>query len=126
MGATTIRYGIALIVLGFIFFIVTGGHAMTALIPVWFGLALIFLGILARTENTKQRMTVMHIAAVVGVVGAVFPGVRGGMAVLRRMQGVHIAHRSAVLEEGLMALVCLLFVVACVGSFREARRLRTV
>ena len=125
MGATTIRYGIALIVLGFIFFIVTGGHAMTALIPVWFGLALVFMGILARTENTKQRMTVMHIAAVVGVVGAIFPGVRGLMAVLGRLQGVHIAHRSAVLEEGLMAFICLVFVVACARSFREARRLRT-
>lgn len=125
MAGTTIRYAVALIVLGVIFFFATGAHAVTALIPAFFGLVLVVMGLLARTDNVKQRMIVMHIAATLGVVGAIFPGVRGAMAVLRRLQGVHIAHRAALLEQGLMAFVCLLFVVVCARSFREARRART-
>ena len=48
-------------------------HAPTALIPAYFGLAILLCGALANTEDAKRRALWMHIAVTLGLVGFLFP-----------------------------------------------------
>ncbi|MBX9681273.1 MAG: hypothetical protein K2X38_21155 [Gemmataceae bacterium] len=118
MSMLAIVFGLALTVLG-------GGlygmspepRSPTALIPSAFGIALILCGVIARNE--KVRMHAMHFAALIGLVGAVYPAYRAFSA----MAG----GRSVDLAVGgqlAMAGLCAVFVVLCVKSFIDARRVR--
>lgn len=125
MAKLTIGFGVVLAVLGIVFFVMTGSAHKTALIPTWFGLVLIVCGVLANTEDARKRMLWMHIAVTVGLIGFLFPAVRGGMALAKaHSSGVALAPTTAntVHEELWMALVCLVFTVLCVRSFIAARR----
>ncbi|MGI4830263.1 MAG: hypothetical protein ACRYFU_18970, partial [Janthinobacterium lividum] len=68
--------GIVLMVLGVVYFVVTGSIHKTALIPTWFGVVLLICGVLANTPDTKKVMLWMHIAVTVGLIGFLFPGFR--------------------------------------------------
>jgi len=96
-----------------------GLHAM------WFGLLLILCGVLANSENPKQRMLWMHIAVTIGLLGFLVPGIMSAVA-LARLHSAGVATMSAgrVHEQMLVALVCLVYVVLCVRSFVAARRSR--
>lgn len=128
MAKLTIGMGIALILLGAIFFVMTGSMHWTALIPTWFGLVLAVCGALAKTEDPRRRMLWMHIAVTIGLLGFLFPGIRAGMALARsHAAGVMLpaTTRAAVHEELAMSLICVLFTALCVRSFIAARRSRT-
>ena len=128
MAKLTIGFGVALIVLGALGFVLTGSVHMTALIPAWFGIALALCGALANTEDARRRMLWMHIAVTIGLVGFLFPGIRAGMALARaHSTGVELSAttRGAVHEELVMSLICLVFTALCVRSFIAARRGRT-
>src|SRR5688572_22398344 len=116
MASTTILFGLALTVLGFAGYLLTGTSSFTALIPAAFGLLLLVLGFLARSEAARKHA--MHAAAAVALVG--FLGAL--MSVLRTPAGV----RSALALYSQLAMVVLtgLFVVLCVRSFIAARRAR--
>ena len=94
---------------------------MTALIPAFFGAALIACGGLA--FNVKFRKHVMHFAAMVGLLGAV----GGFMPLIRQMSkndgDFDPTKKSAVAGE-LMILVCVVFVGMCVNSFIQAKKAR--
>jgi hypothetical protein len=125
LAKLTIVFGVVLAVLGGVSFVMTGSAHPTALIPVWFGLVLILCGALASGDDPKKRMLWMHIAVTVGLLGFIFPAVRGVMALVKaHSEGVELAHPTAVYEQLLMALVCLIFVALCVRSFIAARRSR--
>jgi hypothetical protein len=127
MTKLTITFGVVLIALGVAFFVMTGSVHKTALIPAWFGIALAVSGALANSEDSKRRMLWMHIAVAVGLVGFLFPGIRGGMALVRaHSTGVALSDvaSTAVHEELFMAGICLIFVLLCVRSFITARRSR--
>ena len=124
MANLTIRFGVILVLLGAITYFAVASHARTSLIPAAVGLVLILLGALARTEDAKKRMLWMHIAVTVGLVGAILPLVRATGKAIQMMQGVVIEHRMAVIEQMLMALICIIFVALCVRSFIAARRAR--
>lgn len=117
MSTTTIVTGLALIVLGIGGFVATGSTAKTALIPAYFGGALLLLGLLAR--NPARRKLVMHLAVVVGLLG--FLGsLRGPIQLLSGT-----AQRpAAAAAQTIMAALMALFVALCVKSFIDARRLR--
>ena len=125
MAKLTIGFGVALIVVGVLGFVLTGNAHMTALIPAWFGIALALCGALANTEDARRRMLWMHIAVTIGLVGFLFPGLRAGMA-LARAHGAGVmlpeTTRAAVHEELVMSLICLVFTALCVRSFIAARR----
>src|ERR1700683_3009013 len=121
MAKMTIGFGNVLIVLGLIGFVATGHSHPTALIPTWFGLALVVLGVLARTEDARKRMLWMHIAVTVGLVGFVFPGVMAVMAWVKAHGGA-LARPAATEEQAVMAVICLVFVALCVRSFIAVRR----
>lgn len=124
MAKMTIGFGLVLIVLGVAVFIGTGSHAPTALIPAFFGVALGILGLLADTEDAKKRMTIMHIAVTIGLLGFLFPGIRAGMAVVKASGGGTLLRPVAVEEEAAMAVIMLVYVLLCVRSFIAARKAR--
>ena len=112
-------FGILLSVLGVVLFAIAepGHHSVTALIPTFFGVALIILGIVARQE--KARMHAMHGAALLGLIGLIFPAVR---AIVGLVGGTGFT--LAVTGEILMALICGVFLYLCIQSFIAARRAR--
>jgi hypothetical protein len=117
----TIGFGLLLVLLGVVGFVMTGSTHPTALIPVWFGIVLAICGALARTEDARRRMLWMHIAVTIGLLGFLFPGI---MAIKEWVSahGGALAHPAAVGEQGAMAIICFLFVILCVRSFIAARR----
>lgn len=117
-------FGIILIVLGGIYFFLTGSAHPTALIPAIFGLLLLVCGALAATPDTKKRMLWMHIAVTIGLLGFLFPGIRGGMS-LSHATTLTTVQRTAAQEEIIMAVICLIFTALCVRSFIAARVNRT-
>ena len=122
MAKLTIGCGALLAILGVLGFVMTGSAHPTALIPCWFGLALVVCGTLASTPDPKRRMLWMHVAVTLGLLGWVFPLIR---VIGAARQGVPVAPstgHAAMLEQEAMILVCFVFTVACVRSFIAARR----
>jgi hypothetical protein len=124
MAKFTLVTALVLILLGCAFFVATGSHAPTSLIPTYFGIVLGIFGLLANTPNPKRRMIFMHVAVTVGLLGVIFPGWRAASAFVASTHGTAIARPLAVKEEFAMAIICLIFVLMCVRSFIAARRAR--
>jgi hypothetical protein len=121
MATKTIGIAVALILLGVAGYAFSGFVSITALIPAFFGVVLLALGILARDD--KKRKMAMHIAAAVGLLG--FLGsMRGLMKLPALLQGEPLERPVAVLAQSIMALFTAFFVGLCVKSFIDARRSR--
>jgi hypothetical protein len=117
VSSTAIVIGLVLIVLGLVGFVATGSTAATALIPAYFGAALLLLGLLAR--NPQRRKLAMHLAVVVGLLGF-FGAIRGPMQLL-----AGTAQRpAAAWAQTVMAALMAIFVALAVKSFIDARRAR--
>ena len=125
MAKITITIGVLLVLVGVAGFIGTGSSHPTSLIPTWFGLVLALCGFLARTEDAGKRMLWMHIAVTVGLVGFIVPA---SMVIksLVKAHGSEVARPVATVDQAVMSLICLIFVVLCVRSFIAARRARAV
>ena len=124
MAKLTIGFGVLLGLIGFGYFLATGSAHPTALIPLWFGCALIVCGAFAITENVRRRMLWMHIAVTIALLGFLFPG----FMAIKEWIGAHgapLAHPAAVQEQAVMSVVCLILTALCVRSFIAARRSRT-
>lgn len=120
MAQTTVGFGALLILLGAISYIGTGHQHPTALIPIWFGIALCLCGVLAKTENTRRRMLWMHVAVTLALFGFLAPVTRIIM-VLAKHQPID---RAAIGSQAGMAILTGIYVVLCVRSFIDARRQR--
>jgi hypothetical protein len=124
MAKVTMIFGILLVALGLAGYYGTGAAHPTALIPMWFGLALGIGGFLAISPNEKRRKIFMHINVTVGLIG--FLG-----ALIEALRGYGAA-RSAGLDPDYIALGAKLIMAAllanyvylCVRSFIEVRRSR--
>jgi hypothetical protein len=116
----TIGIGLVLAVLGIGFFVGTSGdhYHVTALIPAFFGIPLLVLGLLARQD--KYLKHAMHAAAALGLIGFLGGFIMALSGFISSDNGV----RPATIEQGLLALVCAVFVALCVRSFIVARRNR--
>jgi uncharacterized membrane protein len=117
MASTTIVFGIVLMLLGVVGYAMTR-TSMTALIPSLFGLLLVILGFLARSESLRKHA--MHAAAavaLVGCIGALIP-------LLRTPDGARPA--IAVFSQIAMVVLTAMFVALCVRSFIAARRARKI
>ena len=123
MSRITLYFGAILIAIGAYFFVSTGSTHPTALIPVWFGLALALFGFLANSKDAGKRKLYMHIAVTVGLLGFLFPGFMAAKDLIKaHSDNLPVAHPSAVHEQLLMAILCFIFVLLCVRSFITARR----
>ena len=116
MASTTIVFGLVLTLLGVCGYFLTGTSSLTALIPALFGLLLVVLGFLARSEGI--RMHAMHAAVTIALVGCI----AAVASLLRTPLGLRPS--VAVYSQMAMALVTGIYVALCVRSFISARRAR--
>jgi len=92
----------------------------TALIPAIFGLPLMLCGALALVE--KYRKHAMHVAAAIGLLGAIGALGRGLPKIGDFFATDPDVNTRPVLMILLMAAVCVVFVGLCVHSFIQARK----
>ncbi len=122
MAKITIGLGLVLIALGLGSYFGLGRSSVTALIPAFFGLPLLLLGLVALKE--RMRKHAMHIAVVIGLLG--FAGTVSGLTKLPvLLTGGQLDRPAAVIVQAAMAIVCLVFVLVCVRSFISDRRAGT-
>ncbi len=124
MAKLTIGFGVLLALLGIAGFVYTGSAHPTALIPCVIGAFFVLFGVMANTDDSKKRMLWMHISVTVALL--VFLGtIPADIQTIRLARGNALPHPVSILEKGALSLLCLLYVLACVRSFINARRLRT-
>ena len=114
--------GILLIIVGVLGQVLTGTSSITALIPAFFGLPIILLGLVARTpQRTKVSMHIVAVLALLGVVGTVnvLPDLS---ALLTSGEASNIS--ASVLSRGSMFLLCGIMLIVSIISFIQARRNR--
>ena len=118
MTTTAIICGILLIVIGVAGYVngqATGNASITALIPAFFGAALAALGGIGKA-NEGIRKHVMHVAVLIALIGFLLTA---GRLVMRLRE---LSLSPAVLSQLAMSLICLVFVILSIKSFRDARR----
>ncbi len=121
MPLLTIALGVLLTLLGVIGYFATGQQSLTAFIPSFFGIVLLLLGILAARRVARKML--MHIAVVVAALG-----VLGTMRGVMKLPAVftqpwsELDRPAAVVSQSVMALLCLVFVIAAIALFVSARR----
>ena len=106
-----------LIVLGVASYALTGRTSITAMIPAFFGAALVVCALVARRDAARRHA--MHAAAAIGLLGAVAALARGVPAVLSGG-----ASRPAVMSQLVMGVLLLIYVALSVQSFIAARKAR--
>lgn len=122
MPSTAIISGVFLIligIVGYVFSDLESTKRLTALIPAAFGLLLVVLGFIAKS-NENLRKHLMHAAVIVGLLGFFIPTAR------LLMNANDIKMSLSVLSQAAMAIVCLFFVILSIQSFVNARRNRTM
>lgn len=117
MPATTRLFGLILIVLGVASYVMTGRTSITAMIPAFFGAALVICALVARRESARKHA--MHAAVAIGMVGLLGALARALPAAMRGDAG-----RPAVIAQLIMGALLLIYVAMGVRSFVEARRAR--
>ena len=126
MAKVSLVFAILLAVLGLGFYFGTGSQHPTALIPLWFGLALGVFGFFAISPNEGRRKLFMHINVTIGVIG--FFG--AAIQAIREFGNARSAgldpNYIAIIAQSAMALILLVYVLMCVRSFIEARRAREI
>ena len=125
MARAAILFGILLIALGLVGYFSPAtwgevgekGTSPTALIPAGFGAVLLICGLIVEfAPHTRKH--VMHLAAVVGLLGAA-----GGVMPLTR--GPLDLEKASARSGILMIVLCGLFVILCIRSFVLARIARS-
>ncbi len=119
MAKFTRIIGVTLIFLGIISYIGTGMVSITALIPTFFGIVFLILGIAARKESIYKH--VMHGAAVLALLG-LFGSASGLIDVFYMLGGTTVERPDAAIAQAIMAVLCIIFLIAAVRSFIAARR----
>lgn len=123
MPLFTINLGLALMVLGGAFYLLTLGNPKnwTALVPAAIGAVFVVLGVLARRPGLRMHM--LHAAAGLALLGAVGIAGRAGQvwaAMLRGGEGKPLA----AVEMTITAAALAVYVVVAVRSFLKARSAR--
>lgn len=120
MPLLAILFGLLLDILGLVSYFTSHGASVTALIPSFFGTALVTVGVLA-LAFPKARKHFMHLAATVGLVGAL-GGLGMGLPKLGTLLEGTAARPQAVIAQLVLGALCLIFVALCVRSFILARK----
>jgi len=124
MARVTYVFGVLLMLVGLVGYFGTGSAHPTALIPTWFGIALVVGGCLAVSPSEGRRMLFMHInvtIGLVGLIGAIASALHGyGQA---RSLGMDPDYKALAAQLS-MAILLLIYVNLCVRSFIQARRSR--
>jgi O-antigen/teichoic acid export membrane protein len=121
MPKITIIYAIALILLGLISYLASGMVSITALIPTFFGIVMLLVGVVALSEITRRHA--MHVASLLGLVGFIAT-VSGIFAVISMLSGEAIARPGAAVSKAIMAIFSLIYFALCLWSFVSARLIK--
>ena len=122
MSKLSVTVGTIMIILGVAAFLLTGAASATALIPAFFGIAFIGLGVLG-LKKESMRKHAMHAALLLAILG--LGGSFGGLiGVLGVLGGNELERPNAAYAQAAMAIICIYFVVAGVQSFIKARKSR--
>ncbi len=119
MKNLTLSLGMLLIILGFASYFGSGRESFTAMIPAFFGLIFVIFGALAAVEKIKKH--VMHAAvgfAVLSLAGT-FSGILGLFTII---SGGDVERPLATYSQSAMFFMCLVYIIAAIKSFREARK----
>lgn len=120
MTKLSITTGIILIALGILSYILTGAASATALIPSFFGIAFAGLGFLGNKSESMKKHS-MHAALLLAILG--LGGSFGGLISMIGAIGGEMPERpAAAIGQAIMAVVCIVFLVAGVKSFIDARK----
>jgi len=124
MPKHSIIFGGAMILLGLLAYFLTGRASVTALIPAFFGLPILLLG-LGSVLRPALRKHLMHAAAAIALLA--FFGTVGSLRFALYMISVgpaHVDNPNAVIVQSLMALLSGAYLYFSIRSFIEARRNR--
>lgn len=123
MPKLSINIGILLIILGAVSYIATQAASITALIPALFGIVFGGLGMLAK-RSESMRKHAMHAALLLAILG-LGGSFRGLVSILDLIfSGVTPERMPAAIGQALMAVLCIIFIVAGIKSFMDARKER--
>ena len=122
MAKVTLVFAVLLAGLGVGGYIGTGSTHSTALIPLWFGVALGVFGFLAISANEGRRKLFMHINVMIGCLG--FLGTIGEI-VRNLVSGNEVDLPAMVAKLGL-AWLLLFYVILCAWSFAAVRRTKAI
>jgi len=121
MPKITLIFSILYIALGLAAFFLTGALHKTALIPAYFGVVLLLLGLLGQKENLRKH--VMH-AALLVVLLALFGTARSLLKLPSAFDGT--AERPfAIYAQAATAVLSIAFLALGIRSFIQARRSRS-
>lgn len=119
MKNLTLSLGILLILLGVASYFGTGQESITALIPTFFGMVFIILALFAGAESLKKHM--MHGAAGLALLG-ILGSARGISGFIDILSGTETARPLAIYAQVAMFLMCFVYIIRAVQSFRAARK----
>lgn len=119
MARVGIVVGILLCGLTVVAMVGTPFKSPTLFIPMMLGIPVLFCGVVAL--NPHRRRHAMHVASVVGLLGAI-AGTARAMYCLLELAGGNKIDRYGFKVVGAMSLVCTIFVMICVVSFIQTRR----
>lgn len=121
MRRLTTIFGIIFVLLGVGLYFGSGRESVTALIPAFLGVLFLVCAAIATTE--RRRMHAMHVAVLLALVG--LGGSAGGLVgALKALGGTAPENATATYGRAVMAVLCVVFIVAAVRSFIAARRAR--
>ena len=112
--------GSLLIILGILAYLGTGGASVTALIPSFFGVVFVILGLVARSGEQARKHS-MHVAAALSLLG-LFGSFGGIIEVFQSLGGTQLENPMASYAQAIMAICLLVFLVLAIKSFRDARK----
>jgi uncharacterized membrane protein len=124
MPKITMVFGLLLCGLPVLTMILTGGlpSSITAYIPMFVGVPLLILGMVAAVSEGARKHA-MHAAAALGLLGGLAALGRGVPKAIEIVQGKEVDLLATSMVWA-MILICITFVFVCVESFISARRAR--
>ena len=121
MPTIAIIIGVVLDLLALFGYFGTGAKSVTALIPGIFGTIILVCGVVAKWKESLRRH-VMHVAALVSLLGCVGAFMRVGRKFMTVLMGQPVLpSATAVWLQITFGLVCLIFFLLCICSFLRAR-----
>lgn len=121
MPIVTIVTGVLLSTMGLLGYLASDSRSLTALIPLAFGSLLELCGVLAL--NPARKKHAMHGASILALLG-MLGSARGLPGFVTLLTGGDVALPVASVVQGAMFVICLIFLLLCIRSFRAARQAR--
>ena len=116
MPKVSVVFGFLLSVLGLYGYFGMGRASITALIPLFIGVPIIILGLLAFNEKRiKDSMHAASVLVLLGLIGSVYRFLKKAM--MGNLDG-----SSMILI--IMSVLCIIFLILAINSFIEARKAR--